>query len=164
MHQDGYKVARNRLTQYVEQACRESGPSDGLKALAGRPIGYRYCWSIWCSDADITNGGLSQYYLNSTHEMVLDAIAGYERIRAHRMADILKSSLLVCAETHPERLRIEVPEDRFKGFVPLAESLNELSDMYCAEKKTLPGNAEGTAVYLDCVVDHWFQTYPTDFR
>lgn len=158
--QSGWK----HVARYVERACEETGISEGHRAIVGHPCGYLYSWCIWCSDAEITNGGFIAFYVSSTQEVVFSVIDGYERIGATEMAAVIKSSLYIIAEERPQYLRVAIPDSYFDGFVPVVSVFENLDEAYWIQKQKLPGNSDGTAVYLDCVIDHYFETMPNDFQ
>lgn len=157
--------AWERIDAYLERACVEEGVPDWPTALAARPPGYLRAASMWWTDAEVNNGGFSQYFLNSTNETVWHAIAGYDRIGQTRMAGILQSAVFVCGEERPELLRAAVPLGAFDDFVPLASDLDSLDELYYKELSRLPiANGIENDCYLNGTVEYYWHTFPEDFR
>lgn len=156
--------AWDRVTKYLERACVEEDVPDWPTALIARPPGYLRSASMWWTDAEVNNGGLSQYFLNSTNEVVWHAIAGYERIGQTRMAEILRSAVVVCSKESPELLRADVPPGALDGFVPLAGDLDSLDELYYEELLRLPiGNGIENDCYLNGTVEYYWNAFPEDF-
>jgi hypothetical protein len=121
---------------------------------------------IYFSDADIDNGGFEQYYQNGFGCMTMSAIEGYERLGATRMAQIMRSSLWVCSNAHPElakNTRLGIPPGYLDDFTPLADSFDELDTLYYEEARRLPGAADVDSLYPLGALDYYFETYPEDF-
>ena len=156
--------AWDRVTNYLERACVEENVPDWPTALIARPLGYLRSASMWWTDAEVNNGGLSQYFFNSTNAIVWHAIAGYERIGQTRMAEILRSAVFVCREENPELLRVAVPRRALDGFVPLASDLDSLDKLYYEELSRLPvANGTENDCYLNGTVEYYWNAFPEDF-
>ena len=135
------------------------------------PIGYIYSISICTSDADICNCGLQMFFADRafTSANIVETISAYERINASTMASIMKSAFFLFIRAPREKYRftnsadfpLEVPHEYFHGFTPIAESFEQLDDLYFAERKQLPGYRGIGNLYG--VIDHYYQTHPEDF-
>jgi len=154
-----------RVHDYVQRLWPPDSSSylDLLRVLEHHPPGYARAFSMWFSGADIDNGGFIQYFSNSTGQLVLKAIECFERLGQDRMALILKSALWAYRLRYPDELQISIREGYFNAFAPIANELEELSDMFYAEKRNLPGKTDGSS-YLDDVVEYYVEHYPEDFR
>ena len=168
MQQSDGKGHFDRIMQYVE---RQTGVvrsyDETIRMLRSHPPGYRRSLCIYFSDADIDNGGFAQYYHNGFGCMTMSAIEGYERLGATRMVEIMKSALHVCLQSHPEIAAYtdfgDVPEGYFDDFTPLAESFDELDDLYYREAARLPGAEDVDSMYPLGPIDHYYEEYPDDF-
>ena len=140
---------------------------EALRTLRGHPPGYRRVFCMWTSDHEIDNGGFSQYYGNGIGYMTMNAIEGYERIGAPQMGQILKSSLYVFQRSHPEEAKKthfdDIPPGYFDGFVPIANTFNELDNLYYQEADKLPGSERNPSIYPEGAIDYYFERFPSDF-
>jgi hypothetical protein len=129
------------------------------------PVGYRRCFAMYFSDADIDNGGFQAFYHSSRSLYFRLAIEGYERIGATRLVEILKSSFVVCLKERPGLVqvdRLDLPKDYLSGFKPLAETLDALEAMYYAESDRLPG-AVPRSSYPTGPIAYYAEKFPEDF-
>jgi len=68
---------------------RERDVLDGLSA------GFRAVYSTWWVEAEVNNGGLNQYFWNSSGEFARDAVAGFDRIGVPAMARLMERGIAI---------------------------------------------------------------------
>ena len=141
--------------------------NEAITKLRSKPPGYRRSLCIYFSDADIDNGGFSQYYQNGFGCMTISAIEGYERIGGIEMANIMKSSLYLVLYKYPVLPQVsnitDIPEGYFSRFEPVANTLEELDVLYYRAADELPGAMDVDSGYPVGAIDYYYETFTEDF-
>ena len=65
------------------------------------PVAARQWLAVWECDAEINNGGFSQYFFNSSGDHWRDALSGFEAMGAKEMHELLKGTLAVFGPEGP---------------------------------------------------------------
>lgn len=97
----GFKQFYYVFEKDVDKAWRREGFDD---LNLGRKMAMRFYWLI----AELNNGGLDQYFWNSSGDFAGDTIEDLQRIRQNSAAEILKrSSIKLFSQPAPPRLTNE---------------------------------------------------------
>jgi hypothetical protein len=109
----------------------------GLSSLTG---GERFWFGIFWLFREVNNGGFHSFFFNDAGQFAFDAMAGLEKIGAHKTAYILRQAI----DVFPEG---KVPADQYLRRSVLTslpeesqwERLGELSDEFFASKEDVTG-------------------------
>ena len=100
--------------------------------------------SIWKLEAEVNNGGFSQYYFNSAGDHSLLAPSALRAIGAHQMAGIVEKANAVFGAAGPPKDR----EERQRISKSLGPSAEERWEQFNGEFFTYPDNL------TDCLYDY----------
>lgn len=93
-------------------------------------IHQRYFNSVFICDAEINNGGLSQYFVNSSGDHWRDAVAGLEAMGSSERLEILKEAIAVFGDAGPSEEREERQHQLSKLVKRNEEVFDELDSRY----------------------------------
>jgi len=120
----------NELIALSEQLCPMSW-DHGLESLSDAE---QVFVTIWELEAEVNNGGFSQYYWNSAGDHAEQAVTSLETIGAPKMADIVRQANAVFLDGPPEdqERRIE-----FLEALEADATFNRLTEKFCAYPENL---------------------------
>ncbi len=106
---------------------------NAVDALRKLPPGYLLCFAFGCVHADLSNGGASQLYRNSTWPMIVDAIEAAEVTNMRAVASLLREIVYYYHNKNRSKLTSRVTEEFFAS-IPRGwqKSLAELDNEYLA--------------------------------
>jgi len=73
----------------------EAPGADERKVLQGLSEGFRIIHSTWVVEAEVNNGGLNQFFWNSSGQYAGDAVAGFTRLGAPDLADLMRRAIAI---------------------------------------------------------------------
>jgi Domain of unknown function (DUF4375) len=115
----------------------DDGPEEFVRLFRSIPpeIGHLYA-GHWCQ-SEVCNGGLRQFFCNSTGILAPEAVDGFEAIGLKALANVLSEAIKYFGETYPRgrdvRLQhlpraFEVPREECDPFAEFDEQFDELLD------------------------------------
>jgi len=90
----------------------------------------RYFASVWTLDADVNNGGFSQYFFNSYSDHCRDALQGLRAIGAPQAADLLGGAMALFGPAGPALDRIARQQELSRIVDQDPERFNEFDNAY----------------------------------
>lgn len=79
----------------VTREIKKGGYIDQREALTRVPRGLRMMWTTWWLEAETSNGGLDQYFSNTSGKHAEEAIAGLRLIGAPKTAEITEKAFAI---------------------------------------------------------------------
>lgn len=102
----------------------------GIKGLSKPQLYYFVLWEL---DAEVRNGGFSQYYFNSSGELAIYAVEAAEAVGASKLAGIIQKANDLFGKKGPDADRIKRMEQLSKVELKVLEALD--SQYYkCSER------------------------------
>jgi HEAT repeat protein len=108
----------------------------------------RHCRAILILDAEVNNGGLSQYFVNSSGDHWRDALAGLNALGSKERASVLYEAVAKFGGTGPS-------EDRTARLSQLAKLVQDDEDVFETLEQRYYESTEVVEVMMTCyVLDH----------
>ncbi len=102
----------------------EDDPTEFLARLEKVPLPVRHLYAgHWCQ-SEVRNGGLSQFFSNTTGILAPEAVAGYRATGAQQWATIVDEAMRLLGSTYPRRRG-----DRNDALVALEEASPKCFDV-----------------------------------
>lgn len=103
---DPGSAAWRLVEPYVEQVSIYDGPAKFLSGIATLPKAAQHLYAVWWCDSEICNGGLHQFFSNSTGVLAPEAVEGYRAVNLLECADLVLAAIDKFGPSFP-RERVE---------------------------------------------------------
>jgi hypothetical protein len=113
----------------------------------------RYYYAVHSCEDEINNGGLGQYFMNSSGEHWRDALAGFEALGSTEKLGILKEAIALFGRLNPSRYRKIRLLQLCKVFWHNDNIFEPLNDRYFASQEN-----------CDVLLTRFVLAHPDDFR
>lgn len=81
------------IIDYVSLKLEDKSGDQVYETVIALPEGYVDVFATWELEAEVNNGGFDQYFFNTGGEFALEAIEGFKKMGADKMARLVKKAL-----------------------------------------------------------------------